>query len=151
MRTTYKKIRGITISAPIPRNKVSIMIRVHNPFRARRANSYGSMPQGGNLAPTYARCGRPHSGICREGSKGFFKCSQTSISCESVKKHAREWYWRRNQPLVCYVKSPRARGFAGCLHWCNSSLLLYCLCITRPKSAFIFCNSNVAMNFNIIL
>ena len=141
MRTTYKKIRGITISAPIPRNKVSIMIRVHNPFRARRANSYGSMPQGGNLAPTYARCGRPHSGICREGSKGFFKCSQTSISCESVKKHAREWYWRRNQPLVCYVKSPRARGFAGCLHWCNSSLLLYCLCITRPKRVFIFCKS----------
>ncbi|KAH0682694.1 hypothetical protein KY285_022193 [Solanum tuberosum] len=44
-------------SAPAPKNK-------------------GSMAQRGSKPPAFAKCGRNHSGICREGSTDCFKCGQ---------------------------------------------------------------------------
>ncbi|KAK4729912.1 hypothetical protein R3W88_022900 [Solanum pinnatisectum] len=36
----------------------------------------GSMAQGGSKPPAYAKCGRSHTGLCRDGSTGCFKCGQ---------------------------------------------------------------------------
>ena len=32
------------------------------------------------------------------------------ISSKIVQINVRKWYWWRNKPLVCYQKSPRAKG-----------------------------------------
>ncbi|KAG5631800.1 hypothetical protein H5410_003517 [Solanum commersonii] len=34
----------------------------------------GSMAQGGNGTPACGKCGRNHSGVCRDGFTGCFKC-----------------------------------------------------------------------------
>ena len=34
------------------------------------------MAQGGNKTPACAKCGRSHSGVCRDGSTSCFKCGQ---------------------------------------------------------------------------
>ncbi|KAH0776360.1 hypothetical protein KY290_007771 [Solanum tuberosum] len=45
-------------------------------FKARPAQSPGSVAQGGSLTPACARCGRTHLGKCRDGQTGCFKCGQ---------------------------------------------------------------------------
>ncbi|XP_049378300.1 receptor kinase-like protein Xa21 [Solanum stenotomum] len=45
-------------------------------FKARPAQSSGSLAQGSSSFSTGARCGRTHPGKCRDGQKGCFKCGQ---------------------------------------------------------------------------
>ncbi|WMV32397.1 hypothetical protein MTR67_025782 [Solanum verrucosum] len=45
-------------------------------FRARPAHSQSSKAQGGTKTPACAKCGRSHSGVCRDGSTSCFKCGQ---------------------------------------------------------------------------
>ncbi|KAH0745853.1 hypothetical protein KY285_007510 [Solanum tuberosum] len=45
-------------------------------FRARLAHSQGSRAQRGTKTPACAKCGRSHSGVCRDGSTSYFKCGQ---------------------------------------------------------------------------
>jgi len=63
-------------SAPAPRNRVEYNGQNSQNFRARPAQSQGSVAQGGNWAPACARCGRTHLGKCRDGQSGCFKCGQ---------------------------------------------------------------------------
>ncbi|XP_069146944.1 uncharacterized protein [Solanum lycopersicum] len=44
---------------------------------AKLAYSQGSVAQGGCKPLACAKCGRNHSGVCREGSTGCFKCGHT--------------------------------------------------------------------------
>ncbi|KAH0665107.1 hypothetical protein KY285_026313 [Solanum tuberosum] len=70
------KKNGPTLSsagAPVPKNKGEYNSQN---FRARLTQSQGSVAQGGNWAPTCAKCGRNHPCACRDGSTGCFKCSQ---------------------------------------------------------------------------
>ncbi|KAK4716448.1 hypothetical protein R3W88_014786 [Solanum pinnatisectum] len=45
-------------------------------FRAKPIYSQGSMAQGGSKPPACTKCGRDHSGTCREDSTSCFKCGQ---------------------------------------------------------------------------
>ncbi|KAH0715889.1 hypothetical protein KY284_008794 [Solanum tuberosum] len=60
-------------SAPAPRNKGEYNIQN---YRAKPTYSHGSVAQGGSKPPACAKCGTNHSGTCREGSTGCFKCGQ---------------------------------------------------------------------------
>ncbi|XP_049359236.1 uncharacterized protein LOC125823921 [Solanum verrucosum] len=48
--------------------------------KAKTGNEFGqqksSVAQGGNGILVCAKCGRTHSGVCRDGCIGFFKCGQ---------------------------------------------------------------------------
>ncbi|KAH0678966.1 hypothetical protein KY284_020051 [Solanum tuberosum] len=74
----YQKQKGPapSSSAPAPRNKGEYNSQNSQHFRARPAQSQGSVAQGGNWAPACARCGRTHPGKCRDGQSGCFKCGQ---------------------------------------------------------------------------
>uniref|UniRef100_M1DVX7 Gag-pol protein n=1 Tax=Solanum tuberosum TaxID=4113 RepID=M1DVX7_SOLTU len=61
-------------SAPAPKNKGEYN---DQNFRAKPAYSQGSITQKSSKPPACAKCGRNHSGICREGSTGCFKCGQS--------------------------------------------------------------------------
>ncbi|WMV26573.1 hypothetical protein MTR67_019958 [Solanum verrucosum] len=63
-------------SAPAPRNKCEYNSQNSQNFRVRPAHSQGSVAQGGNETPAYAKCGRSHSGVCRDDSTGCFNCGQ---------------------------------------------------------------------------
>ena len=45
-------------------------------FRVKPAQSQGSVVQGGNLAPTCAKCGWNNLSKCHAGCSGCFKCVQ---------------------------------------------------------------------------
>ena len=62
--------------APAPRYRGEFNVQNSKDFRARPAQSSGSVAQGSSKPPACAKCGRNHSGICREGSLGCFKCGQ---------------------------------------------------------------------------
>ncbi|KAH0689359.1 hypothetical protein KY289_016717 [Solanum tuberosum] len=61
-------------SAPSPNNKNEYY---GQNSRVKLTYSQGSMAQGGSKPPVCAKCGRNHSGICREGFTGCFKCGQS--------------------------------------------------------------------------
>ena len=52
------------------------------------------MAQGGNWAPTCAKCGRNHPGKCRDGSTSFFKCGQEG---HFMKECPKNWQGNGNQ------------------------------------------------------
>uniref|UniRef100_M1DIK4 Gag-pol protein n=1 Tax=Solanum tuberosum TaxID=4113 RepID=M1DIK4_SOLTU len=60
-------------NAPPPKNKCEYNSQN---FRAKPAYSQGSMAQRGSKPPACAKCGRNHSGTCRDGSTSCFKCGQ---------------------------------------------------------------------------
>ena len=62
--------------APAPRYRGEFNVQNSKDFRARPAQSSGSVAQGSSKPPVCAKCGRYHSGICREGSIGCFRCGQ---------------------------------------------------------------------------
>nr|AAT39297.2 Gag-pol protein, putative [Solanum demissum] len=62
--------------APAPRYRGEFNGQNSKDFKARPAQSSGSVAQGSSKPPAYAKCGRNHLGICREGSIGCFKCGQ---------------------------------------------------------------------------
>ncbi|XP_049397134.1 uncharacterized protein LOC125861233 [Solanum stenotomum] len=62
-------------SAPAPRNIGEFN---HQNFRARPAHSQDNMAQEGNKTFACDKYGRSHSGVCRDGSTGCFKCGQNS-------------------------------------------------------------------------
>ncbi|KAH0776371.1 hypothetical protein KY290_007782 [Solanum tuberosum] len=64
------------VSAPAPKNKCEFNGQNSQNFRARPAQSQGSVAQGGNWAPVCGRCGRSHSCKCRDSRTGCFKCGQ---------------------------------------------------------------------------
>uniref|UniRef100_M1DKA8 Gag-pol protein n=1 Tax=Solanum tuberosum TaxID=4113 RepID=M1DKA8_SOLTU len=64
----------LSISAPAPRNKYEYNSQNSQNFIARPAQSQGSMEQGTTKIPACAKCGRNHSGMCRDGYTGCFKC-----------------------------------------------------------------------------
>ncbi|KAH0661922.1 hypothetical protein KY284_026853 [Solanum tuberosum] len=59
--------------APAPKNKGEYNSQN---FRAKLAYSQGSVAQGGSKPLVCAKCGRNHSGMCRDGSTGCFKCGK---------------------------------------------------------------------------
>ncbi|XP_049344199.1 uncharacterized protein LOC125808560 [Solanum verrucosum] len=61
-------------SAPTPKNKGEYY---GQNSRAKPAYSQGSVVQGVSKPSVCAKCGRNHSGVCREGSTGCFMCGQT--------------------------------------------------------------------------
>ncbi|WMV40900.1 hypothetical protein MTR67_034285 [Solanum verrucosum] len=63
-------------SAPTPRNKCEYNSQNFENFRARPAHSQSSKAQGGTKTPACAKCGRSHSGMCRDVSTSCFKCGQ---------------------------------------------------------------------------
>ncbi|KAH0702583.1 hypothetical protein KY285_016861 [Solanum tuberosum] len=63
-------------SAPAPRNKCEYNSQNSQNFKARPAHSQGSKAQRGTKTPACAKCGRSHSGVCRDGSTSCFKCGQ---------------------------------------------------------------------------
>ncbi|WMV07605.1 hypothetical protein MTR67_000990 [Solanum verrucosum] len=63
-------------SAPAPRNKCEYNSHNSQNFRARTSHSQSSKAQGGTKTPACAKCGRSHSGVCRDGATSFFKCGQ---------------------------------------------------------------------------
>ncbi|KAH0676229.1 hypothetical protein KY285_024030 [Solanum tuberosum] len=63
-------------SATAPRNKCEYNSQNSQNFRARPAHSQGSKAQGGTKTPACAKCGRSHSGVCRDSSTSCFKCGQ---------------------------------------------------------------------------
>uniref|UniRef100_M1D806 Gag-pol protein n=1 Tax=Solanum tuberosum TaxID=4113 RepID=M1D806_SOLTU len=63
-------------SALTPRNRGEFNHQNSQNFRARPVHSQDSMAQGGNRTPACAKYGRSHSGVCRDGSTGCFKCGQ---------------------------------------------------------------------------
>ncbi|KAH0733004.1 hypothetical protein KY289_004192 [Solanum tuberosum] len=71
-------------SAPAPRNKGENNSQNLQNFRARPAQSQGSVAQGGNWTPTCAKCGKNHPGACRDDPTGCFKCSQEGASLSFV-------------------------------------------------------------------
>uniref|UniRef100_M1D8M1 Gag-pol protein n=1 Tax=Solanum tuberosum TaxID=4113 RepID=M1D8M1_SOLTU len=62
---------------------------VHNNqnYRAKPSYSQGIVAQWGSKPPTCAKCGSNHSGICREGSIGCFKCGQTGHFMRECQKN----------------------------------------------------------------
>ncbi|KAG5586805.1 hypothetical protein H5410_047239, partial [Solanum commersonii] len=60
-------------SAPAPKNKSEYY---GQNVRVKPSFLQGSVAQGGSKPPACAKCGKNHSGICREGSIGCFKCGQ---------------------------------------------------------------------------
>ncbi|KAH0728063.1 hypothetical protein KY284_003928 [Solanum tuberosum] len=60
-----------TASAPAPKNKGEYY---GQNSRAKTVYSQGSVAQGGSKPHACTKCGRNHSGVCREGSTGCFKC-----------------------------------------------------------------------------
>ncbi|KAH0732763.1 hypothetical protein KY289_003951 [Solanum tuberosum] len=63
-------------SAPAPRNKYEYNSKNFQNFRVRPVHSQGSKAQRGTKTPGCAKCGRSHSGMCRDDSTSFFKCGQ---------------------------------------------------------------------------
>ncbi|WMV38236.1 hypothetical protein MTR67_031621 [Solanum verrucosum] len=60
-------------STPTPRNKCEYNRQNSQNFRARPMHSQGSKAQGGTKTPACAKCGRSHSGICRDDSTSCFQ------------------------------------------------------------------------------
>uniref|UniRef100_M1D8V3 Retrotransposon gag protein n=1 Tax=Solanum tuberosum TaxID=4113 RepID=M1D8V3_SOLTU len=56
-------------SAPAPRNKGEYNGQNSQNFKARLAQSQGSVAQGGNWAPTCVKCGRIHPGSGHQGNR----------------------------------------------------------------------------------
>ncbi|XP_049372513.1 uncharacterized protein LOC125837432 [Solanum verrucosum] len=63
-------------SAPAPKSRGEFKDQNSQNFRARPAQSQGSMERGGNWTPTCAKCCRNHPGACRDGFIGCFKFGQ---------------------------------------------------------------------------
>ncbi|KAG5610099.1 hypothetical protein H5410_021380 [Solanum commersonii] len=63
-------------SAPVARNIGEFMNQNSQNFRARLAQSQGSVEEGGNGTPACAKYGRNNSGVCRDGSTSCFRCGQ---------------------------------------------------------------------------
>ncbi|KAG5575756.1 hypothetical protein H5410_055890 [Solanum commersonii] len=77
--------------------------------RAKPAYSQGSVVQWGSKPPACAKCGRNHSGICREGSTSCFKCGQTEHfmrKCPTNKQGSEIVY--RDCPIFINHKSTMA-------------------------------------------
>ncbi|KAH0764840.1 hypothetical protein KY285_000711 [Solanum tuberosum] len=71
-----KGLSPSSASAPAPRNRGEFNNQNSQNFRARPAQSQGSVAQGGNGIPACTKCGRTHAGVCRDDSTGCFKCGQ---------------------------------------------------------------------------
>ncbi|KAH0657055.1 hypothetical protein KY285_031937 [Solanum tuberosum] len=77
--SSFQKQKGpapSSSSAPAPKNKGEYNGQNSQNFRARPAQSQGSVAQGGSWAPVCGRCGRNHSGKCCDGQTCCFKCGQ---------------------------------------------------------------------------
>ncbi|KAG5599215.1 hypothetical protein H5410_030585, partial [Solanum commersonii] len=146
-------------STPTPKNK-----REYNNqnFRAKIAYSQGSVAQGDSKPPTYTKCGRNHSGICREGSTGSLKYGQTGHfmrECPKNKQGNGNGGNRSQSSLV----SPQDRAaprratfdteqqdspdvFTGMIQVFD--FIVYAL--TDPGASLSFVTPYVAMNFDVI-
>ncbi|KAK4737058.1 hypothetical protein R3W88_000755 [Solanum pinnatisectum] len=82
-------------SAPAPKNKGEYN---NQNFIAKLAYSRGSVAQGGSKPSACVKCGRNHSGICREGSTGCFKTSREMV-IEAIEPS-----------LLCYSTRVAPRG-----------------------------------------
>ncbi|KAH0706733.1 hypothetical protein KY289_011809 [Solanum tuberosum] len=71
-------------SAPAPRNKSEYN---GQNSKAKPAYSQGNVVQGSSKPPACAKCGRNHSGTCREGSTGCFKCGQNGHFMQECPKN----------------------------------------------------------------
>ncbi|KAH0777818.1 hypothetical protein KY290_009229 [Solanum tuberosum] len=71
-------------SALAPKNKGEY--NSHN-FRAKPIYSQGSIAQRGSKPPACAKCGRNHSGTCRDGSTGCFKCGHNGYFMQECPKN----------------------------------------------------------------
>ncbi|KAH0784113.1 hypothetical protein KY290_003711 [Solanum tuberosum] len=65
-----------SVSAPAPRIKSGYAGQNSQNFRAGPAQSQNSIAQGSNRGLACARCGKVHTGKCRQGQTGCFKCGQ---------------------------------------------------------------------------
>ncbi|KAH0709376.1 hypothetical protein KY284_010803 [Solanum tuberosum] len=77
-------------SSPAPRNRGEFQNQNSQNFRARPTQSQGSVSQRDNRIPACAKCGRIHSGVCRDGSIGCFKCGQNGHFMKECPKNRQE-------------------------------------------------------------
>ncbi|WMV46294.1 hypothetical protein MTR67_039679 [Solanum verrucosum] len=62
-----------SVSAPALRNNGEFQNQNSQNFRATPSHSQCSVEKGGSKPPAYAKYGRSHSGVGRDGSTGCFK------------------------------------------------------------------------------
>uniref|UniRef100_M1DRU7 Gag-pol polyprotein n=1 Tax=Solanum tuberosum TaxID=4113 RepID=M1DRU7_SOLTU len=77
-----KGLAPSSASAPKPRNKYEYNSQNSQNFRARPTHSQGSKAQRGSKTPACAKCGRSHSGMCRDDSTSCFKYGQNGADGE---------------------------------------------------------------------
>ncbi|XP_015060222.1 uncharacterized protein LOC107006097 [Solanum pennellii] len=74
-------------SANAPKNRGECNDKNSQNFKDRPAQSQGSVAQGGIWAPGYGRCGRNHTGKCRDGQSGCLKCTQKGYCMKECPKN----------------------------------------------------------------
>ena len=68
-----KEFAQLSTSSPTPRNKGEYHGQNSENFRARPAQSQGSVAQGGSWSPAYSKGGKTYPGKCHDGEIGCFK------------------------------------------------------------------------------
>ncbi|KAH0646255.1 hypothetical protein KY284_034139 [Solanum tuberosum] len=112
-------------------------------FRARPAHSQGSVAQGGNGTSAYAKCGRNHSGVCRDGSTGCFKCGHEGHFMKEFPKN-RQGDGNRGTRSQFSLVAPLDRAAPrGAISGTGGGE-------NHPGASLSFVTTYVAMNFNIL-
>uniref|UniRef100_M1D9Y9 Retrotransposon gag protein n=1 Tax=Solanum tuberosum TaxID=4113 RepID=M1D9Y9_SOLTU len=101
-----------SVTAPAPKKKSEYNSKNS---RAKPAYSQGSMAQGGSKPPACAKCGRNHSGMCRDGSTGCFKCGQNSHFMRECPKNKQGNGNGGNRILYSSVAPPNRAASRGAI------------------------------------
>uniref|UniRef100_M1DB40 Gag-pol polyprotein n=1 Tax=Solanum tuberosum TaxID=4113 RepID=M1DB40_SOLTU len=100
-------------SALVQKNKSEHYSQNSKHFRARPAQSQGSVEQGGNWAPACAKYGRTDPGKCLDGSTCCFKCGQESHFMKECLKNQQGNGNQSNRAQFSSVVPPDRAAFRG--------------------------------------
>ncbi|KAH0646574.1 hypothetical protein KY284_034458 [Solanum tuberosum] len=129
-------------SALAPRNKGEYNSQNSQNFRAKPAQSQGSVAQGGNWTPTCAMCGRNHPGACRDGSTGCFKCGQEVTPPDRVAL--------RGATSGTGGGANRLYAITSCQEQENSPNVVTRMIKLHPGASLSFVTPYVSMNFDVL-